>query len=250
MKKNLYYAAIYKRQNWIKLIILSAFYLISSYPRLLLEVFLRRNMGERYFTLASALTILFILGGFPKYALPMYAMVTLINNNKLYYAFLAVFLVFSLLRYLEVKRLPSVFDFARFSQSGGNIYPIFYKLKLFGEEPSIRTIEIFYEPLPFFIFGALLTWAEIGTFLGPVLTFSSLLYCLSHAGGYMIGDYFIMDRIDEIICNEDLTDAFVKDKPSPRGFVWYGKKPTTEDLREEYVEDIAFEEVDDETEAR
>jgi len=252
MKKNLYYATVYQRNNLLRDFILSFFLGISSYPRLILEVFLRKNMGERYFSLASAITIAVVLAFIPMSILRFeYPLFTVIARNLLYYAFLAAFLVFSAFRYREVKREPSVFDFARFSKTGGRVNPIFFKIKLFGREPDIRTVEIWYEALPFFVLGWLLILLGLGTFLGPLLVICAIIYSLSHAGGYKRGDDFLMDKIDEIICNEDLTDAFVKDRESPRGFRWYGKKPSSEDLREEYVEDICYEDDEDEaTEAR
>ena len=54
MQKNLYYRAIARRENMFKLLLLSFFNFFSSYARLLLEVFTRKNFGERYFRLSSA----------------------------------------------------------------------------------------------------------------------------------------------------------------------------------------------------
>ena len=56
MTKNLYYRTVFMRVNSIKEIILGFFLAIASYPRMLLEVFTRKNMGERYFSLATAYT--------------------------------------------------------------------------------------------------------------------------------------------------------------------------------------------------
>lgn len=246
MKRNLYYSTVYKRQNVLKMSILNFFLVISSYPRLMLEVFLRKNMGERYFNLASAITVAIIFGIAPfLVGRSYYSFGQMLSEQKLYYAFLALFLVFSYLRHLEVKREPSVFDFARFSASSGRIHPIFFKIQLFGKKPSIRTVEIYYEAMPFFLAGILLAITEISPLLGLLFIICSLIYSFSHSGAYMIGDDFIMDRIDEIISNEDLAAAFIKDEVSPRGFRWYGKKPNSQELREEYFEDICFEGGDD-----
>lgn len=251
MKKNLYYAAVFKRQNIIKYAILGFFLAIASYPRLLLEVFLRKDMGERYFNLASALTVAVIYGVVPSLGMVTggmgYSLETYIQWNPVYYLFLLVFVGFSVVRYLEIRRLPSVFDFGRMSGYSGRVHPFFYTIRLFGKEPSIRTIEIWYEPAPFLIGGILFLLTGFSTPLGLVLISTSIIYSLSHSGAYAMGDNFIMDRIDEIIANQDLTQAFVNDEESPRGFRWYGRKPSSKQMREEYVEDIAFEEVKDDT---
>src|SRR5580698_10190152 len=65
MKKNLYYRDTLRRENMLKVFILSLFSLFASYPRLLLEVFIRKNFGARYFKLSSALTVAFLLAFVP-----------------------------------------------------------------------------------------------------------------------------------------------------------------------------------------
>ncbi|UPT67660.1 MAG: hypothetical protein M0D57_03030 [Sphingobacteriales bacterium JAD_PAG50586_3] len=53
-----------------------------------------------------------------------------------------------------------------------------------------------------------------------------------------------MDKIDELILNEDLEKVFISDEDSDRGVRFYGKKPTGKDLREKVFESF-FEEDDD-----
>ena len=66
-----------------------------------------------------------------------------------------------------------------------------------------------------------------------LLIVCSVFYSFGYAGAYHIGDNFVMDKIDEMISNEELEDSFVNDKdPSEtRGFRFYGKKPTDPDMR-------------------
>ena len=64
MKKNLYFRSVFRRKNVIKEAILDLFLSTCSVPRLLLEVFIRTNMGERYFSFSTAIiatTVLAIL---------------------------------------------------------------------------------------------------------------------------------------------------------------------------------------------
>src|SRR6056297_2426434 len=55
-----YFRKVYRRFS-IKLILLSFFYQISSWPRLVIEVFIRKNMGERYFSIGQSIIVFLIL---------------------------------------------------------------------------------------------------------------------------------------------------------------------------------------------
>lgn len=205
MQKNLYYHSVLSRRNVIGEAILNFFLGICSYPRLIMEVFLRRNMGERYFTLASAITVGLILFFIP-WVIPAYSYLpagSIIMENKLWYLFIIAYGYFSFLRYKEIRRNPSVFDFGRYTKSDGDLLPFLRKTKF-----NIRQLEIFIEPLPVLVLGLLLLFFE--QYL-PGLLFSlcAIIYSLSKAAAYMNGDHFIMDKIDELLCNTDLRDDFL-----------------------------------------
>ncbi|CAG5011145.1 hypothetical protein DYBT9275_04891 [Dyadobacter sp. CECT 9275] len=57
MKTNLYYRAVFRRQSMLNEFVMDFFLYFCSYPRLMLEVFVRKNFGERYFSFFSALMI-------------------------------------------------------------------------------------------------------------------------------------------------------------------------------------------------
>lgn len=254
MKKNLYYRTVYKRQNLIKSFLLNFFLVISSYPRLVIEVFIRRNMGERYFSLASSLTVAAILLLFPSITdsivelfLPRnlrgfsqsYDNGLFATKNILYTIYVFAFIAFSILRYREVKRNPTVFDFKRFSMSTGYSLPVFTNLS-----GNSRLIETVFEPLPFFLGGLVLTFA--GQSLGLLLIFCSICYSLSYMGAYYQGDQFVMDTIDEMIMNEETKNSFVgNDDPSEtRGVRFFAKKPRSIDDRERLADAMIQEEAD------
>ncbi|MVM32419.1 hypothetical protein GO755_20400 [Spirosoma sp. HMF4905] len=259
MKKNLYYRTVYKRTNLVKETILAYVQAFSSYPRLLLEVFIRRNFGERYFSFSGAITILAILIILPFYWEFGWAVFderffryinhhinwgNFLGHYFTWYLFLAGFLYMSLKREAEVSRLPSVYDFKRFSLSTGLIHPRFYDLKLNGKYPSERTISIWLEPGLFFGIGFLL-WV-LDQELGSLLIICSIIYSLSYSASYHQGDNFVMDKIDEMICNEELVKAFVHDRNSDetRGFSFQGRRPADPETRrkvaETFVEDDLF----------
>jgi hypothetical protein len=249
MQRNLYFRTLYKRQNKVKEFILTLFLSVSSLPRLILEVFLRKNMGERYFSTATAATIAVILGLYPVIGDLFTAMLPRALRGIMggygnreshfwlhygtWYLFLAAFVYFSYQRRKEVKRNPSVFDFARFSLTPGDLHPAFYDLRLFGVTPNTRTIETVYEPMAAFLLGFFLYM--IGQNVGGLLMLCGIIYALSYSATYHKGDQLVMDTIDERIINEEMENAFIGGTEA-RGVRFYARKPTHEELRRKVAE--------------
>lgn len=261
--KNLYYRDTFARHNAIKLLFLSIFGLFTSYPRLLLEVFTRKNFGERYFRLSSAITLALILAVLPvgfdhissglggsemvseSYSFdesfgsdvaPVQSMEQASQNGLMpdyigWYLYLVAFLFFSTKHYLANRRTPSAFNFKRFTLSSGVIHPFIRNIKIGGFSPDIRFVECYLEPLIFLVAGILL--ALIGQTLGWLLIVCSFFYSMSYISAYIGGDNFVMDKIDEIICNETLETAFVDDGDigETLGFQFRGSRPNTADMR-------------------
>ncbi len=260
MKKNLYYRLVYGRVNGIKEMIYAFFYNISSSPRLFIEVFTRKNFGERYFKLSTAIILTVILAVLPFIFNKIHNRSELSNDVSRYensynhsynnssdqgdintdeyshkpsmtahyltwYLFLAAFVFVSIQHKKDLKRNPSVFDFGRYSKSSGQINPIFFKFPIFGKIPDSRIVETILEPLPFLVGGILLVLMQqtIGTFFIIV----SICYSLDYFAAYNGGDNFVMDKIDEIIANEELEKSFVNDADmsETRGFRFMGRKP-------------------------
>ncbi|PSR55786.1 hypothetical protein AHMF7605_25625 [Adhaeribacter arboris] len=253
MKKNLYYRQVFRRRNYIKELLLDFFLSVASMPRLLLEVFLRKNMGERYFSPFVASFVFVVFFFFPYAMGGMFGsygdtLPEIIKDNVSWYLFLAAYAAGCFFRWQEVIRLPSVFDFARYSLSAGRIHPIFYAIRIGGKPVDKRGIEIILEPAPFFLIGLLLLWMDQR--VGMLLITSSIVYSLSYIAAYHKGDDFIMDKIDEMICNEELVSAFVDelDASQTRGVHFYGHKPADPGTRRQLAK--AFIEEDDLVEAR
>jgi len=249
MKKNLYYKAVFARKNILKEFCLMGFLILISGPRLLLEVFIRKNFGERYFSMFQAVCLSIFLFFIPiaiaKYHEAMgdmsYNAGTIMMRDLTWYLFLAAFLYFSYQRQQEIKREPSVFDFARFSLSTGEINDRFYQFKIRGKVPDPRTIATVLEPAFFLAIGIVL--AILQQKVGVLLIFSSIFYSLGYRGAYYQGDMYIMDKIDEMICNEELSNSFVDDQQpkDTRGFYAYGRRPSNAAFRKQVV-DSFFEE--------
>lgn len=239
MKKNLYYRMLYRRKNAIKEFIYGFFYAICSTPRLLLEVFVRKNFGERYFSFATAMGIAFILFWIPFFTIKVTHALGWINSKFLsfilfyltWYAALSAFVYVCIKRRNEIKRLPTVFEFGRFSLSAGHIHPKFYEFSFMGKRFDTRQIETLIEPGFFFFIGFSLS--ALGQPIGGVIMFCAICYSLSYLAAYHMGDNFIMDQIDVLIMNEEHTNTFIDGLPAEdsRGVRYYGRVPKDPELR-------------------
>jgi hypothetical protein len=240
--KKTYYQTFHQRSNIIKTALTALFSTISHTGRFLLEVFIRKNLGERYFSFPLAIILTIILAVIP-YAIEASLSFGRVHlwelfwGNVSWYAYLIAFMFFCLKRKKEIKRLPSVFDFERFSLSTGEIHPKFYEFSVFGEKGDKRKIETLLEPALFFVIGVVLILLKQK--IGVIITLSSILYSLSYVIAYIEGDHFIMDKIDEMICNEGLVQTFVEGKTNNyKGFSSYGRRPVDNDNRKKLYEEM------------
>jgi hypothetical protein len=249
MKKNLYYRTMFRRHNAIKEFFLSFFYAICSIPRLLLEVFIRKNLGERYFSFSTAMVTAFILLSIPltigavpslynRYSGAEFDILTFLKRYLTWYLCLAGFVAKCFDRRHELKRLPSVFDFARFSLSAGTIHPSFYQFRFKGRSFNIREIETMLEPGFFFVIGFVLML--IAQPVGFLIMLCAICYSISYVATYHNGDNFIMDKIDEMILNEEYVNSFVDgmDPEDTRGVRYYGRTPADPEVRRQMVDSI------------
>lgn len=219
---------------------LSFFLAFCSWPRMLIEVFTRTHFGERYFSFSGVMTVFTVLAILPMTSrfgnLFGYSIAAFWGHYFTWYLFLAGFLYMSIQRRNEIKRQPSVFDFGHFSLSTGHIHPHFLTLEFGGKPVTVRAIETFWEPGIFFILGFTLWMSE--QLIGFVIVIASIIYSLSYRAAYYNGDQAIMDKIDEIICSEELTKAIVegRDSTETRGFNFYGRRPADPDAQRRMAE--------------
>ncbi len=243
MKKNLYYKEMFGRPNLIKKWFLGIFLSLSTFFRIPIEVLVRKKMGERYFSLFQSilfaiilLTAPYISGGFSFHG------DMLLTNFGTWYLFTAFFVFNVYKRWQEVKHEPSVFDFAKFSLSTGEPHPFFMNIR-FGKDFSPRLLETVIEPGAFFIAGVIL--AVFIQPIGFILIFCSIVYSLGYMAAYNIGDDFVMDMIDEMICNQDMEKHFMDDGQSEKGVKFYARKPNSTELRSQLLDRIIVEEDED-----
>lgn len=234
MKQNLYYRSTFKRFNVFKSSILGLAWAMASYPRLLLEVFIRRDFGHRYFSLSSCITIFVILALLPM-ARPGYGfspdtLYYLIFEQPLWYIYLVAFLVFSIKRHKELKVKPGHYDGKWFSMSTGEIHDWFFELKFKGKPFSNRTIEIWLEPAPFFLAGLILILLQSS--LGILLVACAIAYNLSYSAAYASGDGIIWDIIDNKLMVDATEKYYVDDEDTEgtKGVRFYTNRPDDKQL--------------------
>ncbi|MGK4567329.1 hypothetical protein [Flavobacterium sp. 3HN19-14] len=244
------------RVNLLKYNIFGMLTGFASYHRLMIEVFTRKNFGERYFNLASALTVAIFLAMLPvAFTYIQYGIH--INTMRVYgglggmvepqefkvkwwayiswYAFIALFLKYSWKHKKAQRPTKSLFDFTKYSQYDGDIHPIFREQKFSFIETNTKNIECYFEPAPFFICGFFL--ALIGQYFGWFLMLSSIVYCVSYIAAYEASKHDLLSQIDQIILNEDMEKVFVK---GMAGRVKYrGIVPDSEDERRQLLPFVA-----------
>ncbi|ASZ11174.1 hypothetical protein KTO58_19335 [Chitinophaga pendula] len=199
------------RKSWHRHV--DTIYHYCAYPRLLLEVFIRRNFGKRYFSLSKALLMLVALACWPS-VVKERLFIRLWHLNELdaiasmpdglfwwrygsWYAFLILFLSFSLWRKLEIKQTMN-----RSTRYAGDLHPVFDRLKLGGRRLSLWTIEVLCEPGAFMIAGFLLS--KVGQRLGGLLMIASIGYSIYSIISHYLRNTEISDRRDIIIDGQEL----------------------------------------------
>jgi len=232
---------------------------LSRYARLMLECIIRKNFGYRYYSFASCLTVLAFLILFPIFwekAASWYANLlgefyydqvrgSLFIAYWSWYAFAALFLLCAIRRLREVSRPVPEFDSSEFSLSMGQIHEMFYRIKLFGKEPSPRRIEIIYEPAFFLLIGIVLSL--LNQPVGPLLIVSSVLYSFSYIDAYKGGDELVARIGDgkhtnqlrrEIYGNvpNSQPGEFSRKRPRPNPFGSGGNQHSSEDDETTMVE--------------
>lgn len=220
-QQNLYYRNIISRPYGITDMFLAFFLVFSSFPRLLLEVFIRKGFGERYFRFSWAIFLALILGVFPVIGQQLLHKFTFSRSDDssfwlhwgTWYAFLAAFLFFSWRHEQGITRSRSVFDFSKYSLASGEFHPKIAAFKIGGKTVTQRQIETLIEPGIFFVLGVAL-WV-FQQKLGVLLVVCSIFYALGYMSAYRMGDDFILNKIDEMIINEEMSLALLEGKTEP-----------------------------------
>ena len=250
------YRLTYTRRNFFKELFLSMIYAFSSLPVLVMETILRRNMGERRFSLSNGILSLIIMVFIPilvnddihiSFRGKMHISSRHFDAGEFFldyttwYIFLAAYLYLMIRRYEEICRLPSVFDMKRFSPSSGDIHPFFYSFQISGRRFNERIIEIVLEPLVFIIPGIFLYL--IGQNLGYLLISLGLIYSFTMQLAYHAGEQEIINYIDIQIYSEEFS-KLLEGNPSSetRGVRLYSRPISNPETKHKIIETFNEEE--------
>lgn len=249
-QRNGYYQVVFGRQVSIKQIFLAWFYVFSYLFRIPIENITRSDLGERYYNTLLSVTIAIALVIIPiplcKINVGYFDWERLFLFYGTWYLYSALYIWSSFKRWQEVNNNPSVWDFKRFSLSTGKPHRILLMTKIKGEYVTAKFLSTVLEPGIFLVSGILLTLLLQP--IGVIFIVCAVIYSLGYVATYHYADMFMMDKIDQIICNEDLHEIFVDDKASERGFEFYGKRPTDKEAREKLYDNIVDAEIIDDDE--
>ena len=254
MKKNLYYRNVLQRRTATVSFFEALPAWFGSTARLMLEVFIRKNFGERYFRFHSIVYISVFMAIIPFFEKWSYKLLSSLDRSGFididrpdrdasiwphyiaWYVYIAGFLYMGFKHRRDLKRNPSTFDFARYSLYAGDKNPLFFKVNLpGGRKADTRLVECFIEPAFFFLIGVILVLLQQR--LGAVMLFCSISYAVSYVVDYRFGDHYILDKIDEMISNKNLAKALTSDSPedSTSGFQFIGRRPATMEGRKQLL---------------
>jgi len=210
------------------------FFSLSSYPSYIVEVFLRKKFGERYFTTTHAILISIVMLGIwfaiGKQGREIIGFTWLI--------FIAAFLVQAIRHRLEMKKYGTAYNFDRFSYSDGEILPFWWKIidtKVFGIIITRYKVLIYLEPAIPIILGLHFSLIPFTRGVGILLFISGLLFSFRSFMKAQRARNMVLDMIDEKIVMEAKHDVLVEEKPmsETKGISFPIELPKSRELREE-----------------
>lgn len=213
--------------------------LINSYasrPRLLLEVFVRKNLGKNYFNIGSVFSVAWRVALFPllvHYIPKLWDLLFSHNERGVYgndwwnfhperhylrndtfdftflkiyggwYVLLLAFLIFAIIRWTET--MGNRGNSGNVSTHMGDINPFFFKLDFLGK-PTNENISIVYEPLVFLAVGFLAL--TIGQNVGWLIIVSAIFYSLGNYSDFKYAEKVLTNTQDMMKNNKALQQHF------------------------------------------
>lgn len=222
MKKRLFIRTTYKRRSYLQYLLTSRLSIIADKSRLLLEPFLRRNMGARYFSFSNCvLMAVFLMAvpiGIEKLSAWYYSFITgspFYFSNKgrwlIWYGFLIWYLIMALKRKSESRPRVAEFDTSKHSLSLGTSHDWLSSLRIPGLKTTPRRLETLYEPALFFLPGMLLLL--LSNPLGWLLVIASIGYSVSYIQAYTEGDNSVYNDFDKVHGNSLTRDILTGFEP-------------------------------------
>jgi hypothetical protein len=195
----------------IFVLILSILSGLSTIPASLVEVFLRREFGERYISLSLNIVIALILVWWGI----MLSNVIGAEYFILWFLLIGLFLYKSIQHRKEIKRYGTAYDFERFSLSDGRIHDKWWDIigkEYFGVKITRYLVHIILEPLVPIIIGLPFLIISYTRSFGLLLIVSGLFFGFRAFIKAYSARSSILDIIDEQICMKYDEEVLVEQK--------------------------------------
>jgi hypothetical protein len=253
MNVTAFYRTVYDRTNKLKKLFYGFFLQLSSITLIPIEVFWRKNMGQRYFSMFHTVMACLILsivpllnsgigywitGLFSRYGGYGHFGFHLDFGQRIYLGFLVLVIIGARKRASEIKKELAVFDLQKFSLYSGDIHPLIRNFG--GKYRDIRTIETKIEPFISFMFGLIISL--ISHPLGYMLMIFSFINMVGQRAAYYFGDQYMLDQIDKMILNHELKETFIGDKEESNGVRTPFVRPRDPEVRKRILEEDEIEE--------
>ncbi|MGB3464543.1 MAG: hypothetical protein WBA74_04705 [Cyclobacteriaceae bacterium] len=206
--------------------------IIVMIPARVVEVVIRKNFGERYYSLKAGLLpvvvlILYPLGLYQAYKSGN----TEVQMDWFYILFLLAYIGCAIKRKMEISYELHSFDDSKYSYYAGDQLSLWkkYALKIprvFPKESFSYNVERAYEGGLFIAVGIVFVLVSFSRIVGGVMVVCGIMYIIHAYNRYKLSRYMILDKIDEKILNGYLYDAFINGEEK-HGLRWSG--PTLSD---------------------
>ncbi|GFZ79686.1 hypothetical protein GCM10011531_06990 [Aquaticitalea lipolytica] len=214
-------------------------FIISSYPSYIVEVFMRKHFGERYFSFSVAVIISLTM---------LYPFIFLGNRVRgalgiSWLLFTLLFLYKSIRHRMEYKRFSMTYNFDRFSYADGEIFDFWYDLigtKLLGLTVTRYRILVLFEPAIPVLIGLLLMLVKFTRPIGILIFFSGLLFGYRNTMKAYAARSYVLDAIDEQIVSKWKYDVIMEEKPKSQtgGLSFPIELPKSNDIRQNLIDNV------------
>ncbi len=212
---------------------------ISSYPSYIVEAFMRKHYGERYYSFSVAIIISFSM---------LYPFIFLGDKVRgvlglPWILFTLIFLYKSIRHRMEFRRYSMNYDFDRFSYSDGEIFDFWYDLigtKILGLTVTRYRILVLFEPAIPVIVGLFLMLMPFTRPVGILIFFSGLLFGYRSLMKAYYARGYVLDAIDEQIVARWKQDVIMEEKPKAQtgGLSFPIELPQSNDLRQKLISNV------------
>jgi len=238
-KQNIFMIVTAGRKGLLNNLVKDLIFSISSYPSYIVESFLRKNMGCRYFTFSIAVTISLAM------LFPWFFQGNIMRDflGLPWLIFTLLFLYKSVRRRMEIRRFGFTYNFDQFSYSDGEKLDFLYDLegkKIAGITITKYLILVLIEPAIPILTGLLLMVSTYTRPTGVLIFICGILFCYRSVMKAYAARDFVLDTIDKQITAKWNYEVIMEEKPKSQtgGLHFPIDLPNDEEFRISLIEFI------------